>query len=353
VTAVFASRPSQPPPARAARRAAAIAAVLALTSVASAASAAGPTAEELSTARQLFEQGLVHEDRGEHAAALALYQRIAKITVSPVLLYRTASCHEKLGHAVEAINAYALAAQEAERKGQQDLATDAAAHREALERRAPRLIVEAPADAEELAIELDGKPINAALAGTPMLVDPGVRKVVVRAANYASVFEATIPLAERDTKSVEARLGAKRPPIVAALPARLPPVAGAPRAAAPPPPEPSRAPVFVAGATTVALGGAALVTGLLAHDKHADYEEQNAAPTQGSLADRTALRDDGRALAITSTVLTGAAIVAGGVTAYLWLREPAPDRPTAARRVAGVSPWVGGEGAGLVAWGSL
>lgn len=314
------------------------------------------TAEELSTARAMFDEGLKAEDRGDFAGALATYQRIAKITVSPVLLFRMAVCHGRLGHWVEAVNAFDLAALEADRAGRADLAAQARQGGSELRPKVPRLVVVVPPDAQGVVLELDGRVLSSALLGTKILVDPGERNITVRAENYASPFSIKLRVNEREEKTVRAELGEKR----AGAPPPGPTATGPTPAPAVPPSGPaapeaegsSRTPWILAG-VAVAAGLGAGVTGLMAHDKHQQYDEANGAPTAGSLSERTTLRDDGQTLALVSTLLTGAAAVSGGFAIYLFIDSP--SGATSAERPAktAISPWFGPEGAGLVARGNL
>lgn len=320
-----------------------------------------PTAEELSTARQLFDEGLKLEDQGDFAGALANYRRIEKITVSPVLLYRIAVCEERVGHWVEAVNAFDLAALEAEKQQRTDVAAQARTGAQQLRVKIPHLVVAVPADARGVALELDGRPISAALLGTRMLIDPGKRTVVVRAENYSDTFSQVVDIAAGEEKSVRAILGSKKAPVVATT-VPTAPTTSASSSSPPPPPadEGTGAGVWVAGGIALGLGAGATVTGLLAHSKHEDYQAANDNPQPGSLQDREALRDEGQSLALVSTVLTGAAAVAAGVTVYL-LFSSGPDGPPEASSARGSTaqssvrflPWVDGRGGGLVAEGSL
>ncbi|MEZ4221218.1 MAG: tetratricopeptide repeat protein [Polyangiaceae bacterium] len=80
----------------------------------------------------------------------------------------------------------------------------------------------------------------------------------------------------------------------------------------PPPPPPNRVPALVAfGVGAIAAGGA-VVTGIMAQGEYDDAKSSC----------KTSCSDDelstGRSLALTSTVLTGVAIIGAGVGAVLW-----------------------------------
>lgn len=323
-----------------------------------AAAAPEPTAPELATARLLFAEALAAQDQGRCAEAVAIYQRIAKITVSPVLYLRIGTCHESLGHVVEAINAFELATQEAEKKRDTAVATEARAHLARLRPKVAHLAVQVPADAEGIAIILDDRPVSAALAGATMVVDPGRRHVVVRASNYERAFEADVAATAEQPSTVTADLGKKK--AIASVSAAV--IAPAPLASKPvaepvkaPPPEPAanRIPGAIAGGVTGAVGLGALISGLIAHAKFDEFVMENANPRAGSLAGRQRLRDSGEAAALASTVLTGVFIAGAGVTAYLLVNPPRRSLAASAARRPALAPWIAATGGGVVVRGDL
>lgn len=311
--------------------------------------APAPTAAELSTARKLFADGLKAEDRGAWAEALALFERVRSIAVSPALYYHLAVCNEELGHLVEALNAFEIAVQEAERKNIAEVIEEASAHLKQLRPRIAQLTITLPPGAEDVRISLDDKPIRAALAGTAMLIDPGPHRLVIAAGNYEKPFEATLTTRVGESAKLTATLGRKK----AAGASLTGPAATSPSSEPAPPILPSNGPsdqrpAYLVGGASLALGAGALITGLVAHDRYTDFREQNENPQPGSLAARQSLHDSGQALALTSTLLTGAALVGGGVTAFLYLRGSG-----AKARTMAWSPWVGRQSAGVALGGSL
>ncbi len=321
------------------------------------AAANGPTAAELATARQLFAEALAAQDQGRCGDAILIYERIAKIAVSPVLYLRLGTCNEALGRVVEAINAFELATQEAEKKRDTEVIAESRAHLVKLRSKVARLAVHVPTDADGVEIAIDGRPVSAALAGATMLVDPGRRHVVVRAANYEKAFEADVAAAPEQPAMVTADLGKK---IAAPTPAIAPPPAAplAPKPASDPvkalPPEapPDRIPGAIAGGVTAAVGLGAVISGLSAHAKFGEFLTENANPKPGSRASRERLHDSGQAAALVSTVLTGAFVVGAGVTVYLLANPPRKTSAVAARRTA-FAPWIASTGGGLVVGGDL
>jgi hypothetical protein len=319
-----------------------------------------PAAEELAAARQLFEEAIRAEDQGRWQEALDTFVRVRAITASPVLHYHIGVCSEHLGRLVEALNAFQMAVQLAEERHAPDVAKEARAEADKLRPRLARIALHVPADAADVTLLLDGRPLSAGVVGASLPIDPGERRIAVRAGNYERVFEATLKLAAGESRTIEVDLGGKKAPEPQATPEPPPPVVAAPPPpAAPtsPPPAPPRslAPVIWVGGTAVALGIASLATGLAAHADHTEYENENGAkPPTGSLADREALRDAGMTKAVVSTVLTGGALAAGGVTGYLLARYlKAPAAVQGRSHAPAWSAWASRDGAGLVVEGAL
>lgn len=306
-----------------------------------------PTAAELASARRLFNQALGAEDRGRWAEALEIYERVSRVAVSPSVHYHMGVCHEELGHLVEAINAYELAISSAESRREIALGRESRARLDAVRARTPSLTIALPDGAEGVSIELDGQPLNAALAGAPVPINPGERRVTVRADSHARPYEITLRVAAGDTHELRADLGPKKAPPASqatiAAPKRLP--APAP----PPPPAPNRLPGFITGGAAIVLAAGAVATGVAAYGLREEYLEQNANPTPGSRDRRESLRNQGQALAITSTGLSGGALIAAGLATYLlW-----PSSPAAPKSSARITPWVGPTGAGIGVGGAL
>ena len=310
-----------------------------------------PSAVELASARRLFAEAIVAEDHERWAEALEIYERVGRIVVSPSLQYHVGVCHEALGNLVEAVNAFELAAAAATERREAALAREARGHLAKVRAQVAQLTLTVPVDAEGVRIEIDGQAINPALAGTAVPINPGARRVVVRADNYRAVFDRVLRAAPGQAAELRADLGARTPRGGAALaPARARPEPTPAPAPAPAPAEaPSRAPAFVIGGTALALAAGAVATGVAALGVRERYLELNQAPTAGSRAERESLRDEGEALAITSTALTGGALIAGAFATFLFWPSSAP----AGGRSARVSPWVGPGGAGLGIGGSL
>jgi hypothetical protein len=327
-----------------------LAAALASTSAVLAARAepapAGPTAEELSTARRLFEEALRATDAGRWEEALSLFLRIEKVAASPVVLFHIGGCHERLGHWVEALNAFERAEYEAKRGGKSDLAAEARARAVAARKKTGRLVIHVEGGSGGVRLDIDGKPIHADLAAAGLLVDPGNRLVrgVSPGGERVHVQTAAVAAGATVVVVVDLRASATQAPVSKATPPPPPP----------PDPPPSLAPVLVTAGGAAALGIGAVITGLAAHDKHEAYVAANEAPAPGSMESRRALREDGQALALASTLLTGGAVLAGGVAIVLVLTRPsAAEARTPPRRTAAIAPWTTVRGGGVFVRGDL
>lgn len=308
---------------------------------------ASPSAAELSSARRLFVVALSAEDQGRWAEALETYERVSQVAVSPSLWYHRGICHEKLGHLVEAINAFDLALSGATERREVALARESRSRLERLRARTAQVVLGVPDDAVDVHIEIDGAPLNPALAGAAVIVEPGDRRVVVRAGNYLEVFDTTVRVVGGGVVEMRAELGGRKQ---RAAPRPFPAWSSSP-VFRPAQPAPSLVPAFLVGGTALALAAGAVVTGVVAYDVRQKFLQQNASPATSSLAERRSLHARGETFAITSTALTGGALLAGGLATYLfWPSSSAGQRPA---RSAAALPWIGPDGAGLHLQGAL
>jgi hypothetical protein len=309
-----------------------------------------PSAAELASARRLFAVAISAEDRGRWVEALETYERVSKVAVSPSLWYHIGVCHEALGHLVEAVNAFDLAVSGATARRELALSREARSRLERLRARTAQVVLGVPRDAADVRIEIDGQPLNPALAGAAVLVAPGDRRIVVRAGNYREVFDTTVRAAAGDVVEMRAELGRKKPRVAPGprLDRGSFSSAQGPSAQGPVQPTSSLVPAFLVGGTAVALAAGAVVTGVVAYDVRETYLRQNASPAPGSRAERESLRDKGQLFAITSTALTGGALLAGGIATYLlWPSSRADTLSAPPSRSVAVLPWAGVDGAGV------
>ena len=146
------------------------------------------TQEELERARQQFRQGLSLEAAGNWAAALAKFQEVGKVKLTPQVRFHAARCNEQLGRLNEALGEYRLAEYEAGQQGLKEAAEISQA-RQALETRVPKLVIKRGEGAEAARVELDGVELGEAQIGQPVAVDPGPHTIVAKLGGDRQVEE--------------------------------------------------------------------------------------------------------------------------------------------------------------------
>lgn len=203
------------------------------------------TPEELAAARQLFNEGKELEKQKSYEGAIEKFKKVAGVKMTPQVRFHIALCEENLGHLVEAINGFALAAEEARRAGSTatEVAENAPKRAEALRGRVPTLRLDVTGKVITSKILLDGAPVAASQLGVAMPIDPGEHAVEVQDAAGKATFHKGLKLAEKAAERLEVTVNDVA---VASAPA------GAAPAPLPPPSERSRAPVFLAGGIGVA-----------------------------------------------------------------------------------------------------
>lgn len=290
---------------------------------------ADPSPADLAAARRLFAAALDAEDHGRFKEALDTYQKVAAIAVSSPLYYHLGICHEALGELVEALNTFDLAAQLAEQRREVEVARESKAKIAALQKRVPTLLVRLPQGVHDVIVAVDDRPMSAALVGTRVPVNPGERRVAVRAGSHTKTFERTIRFVEGQAQEIDADLGDKRegndppPPPPPKQPTPIePPKPLLPDAPIPPKMAPNYAPAVGLFGSALVCGSAALITGVFAHTDHVRYDELNRDPPLAPFAERKDLYDRGRALAISSTVLTFTMLAAGALGTYFAVVPP-------------------------------
>jgi hypothetical protein len=176
-------------------RSATVILTIALTWALAASLAHAQASDRAAAAEDLFRQGLQLTRSGRFADACPKFAESYRLDPAYGALINLAACHEKLGHTASAWQAYVDAADLARDNGQ---AARAKTARDKASRLAPRLVrleirLAPDVDARGLQITRNGAPVDPALLGQAVPVDPG---------SYAIV--ATRPGAEPWTTSVSA-----------------------------------------------------------------------------------------------------------------------------------------------------
>ncbi len=161
------------------------------------------SAGELVAARALFAEGIELEKKKDYAGAIEKFRRVASIKSTAIVRYHEGFCAERLGHWVDALDAYARAAIDGQGDTKQKDAVDAARKAEAaLRPRVPKIHTKVQGTQKgKYEVRIDGTPVSAALLDTAVPVDVGKHVVEVSGDNMASDSQ-EVTVAEKETKEV-------------------------------------------------------------------------------------------------------------------------------------------------------
>ena len=267
------------------------------------------TQDEIERARQQFRQGLSLEAAGDWAAALAKFQEVGKVKLTPQVRFHAARCNEQLGRLNEALGEYRLAEYEAGQQGLKEAAEISQA-RQALESRVPKLVIKRGEGAEAARVELDGVELGEAQIGQPVSVDPGPHTIVAKLGGDRQVQESA---SVKESETAEVVL--KAPAVAETKPEG--PHEG--NSTVPPEPEKKHAsvvPWIVGGVGVAGLAASGVFFGLRAGAK-SDLEkgcDGNTCPA--SLQDK---QSQGELYTTLAWVSLGVGVAGVGVATYLFL----------------------------------
>jgi tetratricopeptide (TPR) repeat protein len=304
------------------------------------------TAEDRAAGQVLFDEGNKLFKAGDyHEAARKLEASLERMPQAVGTRGKLAECYEKLGRTASAWAMWREVASMSRKANQVERAEVADARVAALEPKLPRLSIEVPLDAPELAVRIDGRKLSEGELETPLPLDPGDHVVTATAAGKGR-FEETVTLVNGKTERVRVTLvgGPKATPEPASEPKNIPYRASdADRAAfAAAAEEPTPASSGGNGRRTwgwvlTSVGVASLATaGVLSYlaVKNDDDGKVDKAIDQANLA--------------TGFVIAGGVLTAGGV--ILWLTAPSANPES---RAVGLTPRFGQGSASLVVVGSF
>ncbi len=179
------------------------------------ANAVAQSPAEIQQARTLYSQGLTQEAASDWAGALASFEKVSRIRMTPQVRFHIARCKEKLGRLNEALGGYRLAEHEAGTTDgvPESVLTEVRTAREALEKRIPRLIIERGEGADSAKIALDGVELGQAQIGREVNVDPGPH-----------VIKVTLPDGRRFERTVQVKEG-EQDQVMLDVPPDLQPIA--------------------------------------------------------------------------------------------------------------------------------
>jgi tetratricopeptide (TPR) repeat protein len=266
-------------------------------------------------AESLFREALVLMQQGAYDRACSKLEESERLDPGGGTVLNLARCYEGQGRIATAWSTYREALGYAHRDHREERATFAEERLASLEPRLPRLRFRLPDEDRGITVFVDNVPMHAAALDAPQPVDPGVHTIRATAVGRQE-YSATVRLAEREAREIS-----------------VPPLAPDPGTASPdsilrPAPAPELTPSHgatrqVLGATTIALGGAGLVTGIvfgvLALD--ANSTANSLCPGNGPCGDSTGLSASDRAHSFgtvsTISLIAGAALVIGGAVLLL------------------------------------
>lgn len=162
---------------------------------------AQPT-DSVAAAEQLFEQARALFDQGNFAEACPRFGASYKLDPALGTLLNMATCYEMLGHIASAWGHYREVIVHASKTGDQARIDIARARIAAIEPRLPKLTIKAPkVSLATLIVTRDDAPLDIAVLGAAIFVDPGEHTVTASAPGYKP-FSQTITIAEGETKEV-------------------------------------------------------------------------------------------------------------------------------------------------------
>jgi hypothetical protein len=156
---------------------------------------ADPTAAEIAAARELFEEGLKLEDKGQWSEALERFRKVSAVKSTPQVRFHIALCLENMGKLVDALVEFQGAA--SADAGATNVTANAGKHVTDLKERIPRVIIKVPAGVEGTSVTIDGNAVTPSLVGTAIPLDPGAHKLSVSAPKRTT-FNKDFDLKERD-----------------------------------------------------------------------------------------------------------------------------------------------------------
>ena len=280
---------------------------------------AKPATKEIDRARAQFHQGLALETAGDWAGALALFQQVALVKLTPQVRFHIGLCEEHLGQLAAALGDYELAAHEADEAKVAEVSAQVASRRDELRARIPQLTLARGVGAEYASVSLDGVSLGASSIGPKLPVDPGPHRIEAIASGFKP-FRATIEIAEKEAKRVEITL--ERIPAPASTPEPSGP-SGSPvndHAEA----EPARTNLlpFVVGGAGVASLGAGVVFLLLRQNAINTLDgECTLPPGRTCPASSQSTFDQGKTYNLLANVTLGLGVAAVGAGAVLYFTQ--------------------------------
>jgi hypothetical protein len=279
--------------------------------------AAPPSPEVLLEAKQRFDRGFELYEEGEYPLALIEFNRAYELVPNYRVLYNIGQVCIQLGQYANARRAL----EEYLQKGGDGLAADrrAAVNKdlEMLRHRTAFLTIGANLEGAEVLV--DDVLVGKTPLGPALLVDAGVHRVTLRRPGYLPKTS-NVTLAGGDEQSLSVALE-RQPENKETIVVREREVV-----------EDNTTTWIIAGwVTTGALAAGAVVTGIMGAGEADELDQLRgglASDYDGELPGRLDdARSNAKTLFLVSDVLTGAAVIAGGLSLWITLDPPHPERP--------------------------
>ena len=310
----------------------AVAAALALSAPSLPAAAQGapaPTKEQQQEAGSRFKKGLDLYKDSDFQSALIQFRRAYELAPNYNVLYNIAQVNFQLQDFAGALDALQRYLADGGARIPASRKVEVLRDIEKLKGHVANLeITSVVGDAD---VTIDDIPMGRTPLAKPLTINAGRHKVTVSRTGFTATTKMIeIASGESIKVPIDPVAQSAAPPVVVEVPRAPEPPAGRPPLADTPPPPPPEKPTRVApivlGVATGALTAGAVVTGILALGASSDLATERQSPnaTRDSL---DSAHNKTTALALTTDVLAGTAVVALGVTLYTALRKDAPPAP--------------------------
>ena len=282
------------------------------------------TAADVERAREHFNQGLKLYRDGDFGAALVQFERAYAVKPNYKVLYNIAQTCFQLRDYVEARNAMRRYLSDGGAEIDADRVAQATQDLAELERRIGTIRLSVNVDGASVFV--DGKRVGTTPLREPIAVSEGQRTISVEEPSRGA-RQRLVRLAGAEELTLTLDFEAPRAPVTATAPPR-----------SPQPEAPGLGAGFwVSAVSAVALGAGAGVTGYLtlrAQDENRDERNKLGA----SMSALESSHDDAKALALTTDILGGAAIVCAGVATVVLLTRPSRSERNTAELSLAVGP---------------
>ena len=278
--------------------------------------AAQPSPEVLAEAKQRFDRGYELYEEGDYPLALIEFNRAYELVPNYRVLYNIGQVCIQLGKYADARRAL----EEYIAKGADQLAADrrAAVNKDLVMLGRRTAFLSIGANVENAEVLVDDVIVGKTPLGPALLMDAGVHRVTLRRPGYLPRTE-DVTLAGGDNKSLDVALELQ-PEEKQTIVVREREVE-----------DTSAQTWMIAGwATTGALVAGAIVTGIMGKNEAKELDQLRGADAR-DYTDLQQRIDDTKSNASTlflvSDVMTGAALIVGGLSLWITLDPPEPERP--------------------------